>query len=148
MRERPIFLRFPAAAFFTQTPYIISANGRVLIHNVRSESKSDSAPSQCDVCFSNRPVGIKRFQAIHDCGVDVAHGLVLLSGLGTKALPSWDFLSVAYSLGNEREGYRANTEPQSKLFYSMNCGPDSLVEFCATPPEILAYAAPVFRQMG
>jgi hypothetical protein len=96
MRERPIFLRFPAAAFFTRAPYIISANGRVLIHNVRSESKSDSATSQCDVCFSNRPVGVKRFQAIHDCGVDVAHGLVLLSGLGTKALPSWDFLSVAY----------------------------------------------------
>src|SRR5437588_12880001 len=42
------------------------------------------------VCFSNRPVGVKRFQTIHDCGVDVAHGLVLLSGLGTKALPSWD----------------------------------------------------------
>ena len=43
-----------------------------------------------DVYFSNRPVGVKRFQTIHDCGVDVAHGLVLLSGLGTKALPSWD----------------------------------------------------------
>src|ERR1700741_4094904 len=53
--------------------------------------------------------------------------------------------SVAHGLGHEREGDRANTEPQSKLFYSMNCGPDSLVEFCATPPEILAYAAPVFR---
>jgi hypothetical protein len=92
MRERPIFLRFPAAAFFTRAPYIISANGRVLIHNVRSESKSDSATSQCDVCFSNRPVGVKRFQAIHDCGVDVAHGLVLLSGLGTKALV-WGFFS-------------------------------------------------------
>jgi hypothetical protein len=43
-----------------------------------------------DVRFSNRPARVKRFQTIHDCGVDVAHGFVLLSGLGTKALPSWD----------------------------------------------------------
>ncbi len=43
-----------------------------------------------DVCFSNRPIRVKRFQTNHDCGVDVARGLVLLSGIGTKALPSWD----------------------------------------------------------
>src|SRR5258708_25883040 len=40
-------------------------------------------------CFSNRPFRVKRFQTIHDCGVNVARGLALLSGLGTKALPSW-----------------------------------------------------------
>jgi hypothetical protein len=40
--------------------------------------------------FSNRPFGVKRFQTIHLCGFDVAHGLALLFGLGTKALPSWD----------------------------------------------------------
>src|SRR6516225_4574314 len=34
--------------------------------------------------------GVKRFQAIRHCGVDVARGLVLLSGLGARALPSWD----------------------------------------------------------
>ena len=28
--------------------------------------------------FSNRPFGVKRFQAIHHYSVDVAHGLVLL----------------------------------------------------------------------
>jgi hypothetical protein len=39
--------------------------------------------------FSNRPFRVKRFQTIHDCGVNVARGLALLSGLGTKALPSW-----------------------------------------------------------
>jgi hypothetical protein len=44
-----------------------------------------------NVRFSNRPIGVKRFQTIHDCGVDVAHGLVLLFGLGTKALV-WGFL--------------------------------------------------------
>jgi len=40
--------------------------------------------------FSNRPVGVKRFQAIHLFSVNVAHGLVLLFGIGTKALPSWE----------------------------------------------------------
>ena len=35
------------------------------------------------VRFSNRPVGVKRFQAIHGCSVDVTRGLVLLYGLGT-----------------------------------------------------------------
>jgi hypothetical protein len=41
--------------------------------------------SQCR--FSNRSFGVKRFQTIHHCSVDVAHGLVLLFGIGTKAVP-------------------------------------------------------------
>jgi hypothetical protein len=40
--------------------------------------------------FSNRPFGVKHFQTIHRYSVDVAHGLVLLFGIGTKAVPSWD----------------------------------------------------------
>ena len=43
-----------------------------------------------NVGFSNRPFGVKRFQTIRRYGVDVARGLVLLFGIGTKALPSWD----------------------------------------------------------
>jgi hypothetical protein len=43
-----------------------------------------------DVRFSNRPFGVKHFQTIHHCSVDVAHGLALLFGIGTKALPPWD----------------------------------------------------------
>ena len=42
------------------------------------------------VRFSNRPFGVKHFQTIRRCGVDVTHGLVLLFGIGTRALPSWD----------------------------------------------------------
>ena len=42
------------------------------------------------VRFSNRPFEVKRFQTIHHHSVDVARGLVLLFGIGTKALPSWD----------------------------------------------------------
>jgi len=40
--------------------------------------------------FSNRPFWVKRFQPIHHYSVDVAHGLALLFGIGTKALPGWD----------------------------------------------------------
>ena len=48
-------------------------------------------PSDAEnVCFSNRPFEVKRFQTIHHCSVDVARGLVLLFGIGTKALPAWD----------------------------------------------------------
>jgi hypothetical protein len=43
-----------------------------------------------DVRFSNRPFGVKHFQTIHQCGVDVARGLVLLFGIGNGAFPSWD----------------------------------------------------------
>jgi hypothetical protein len=39
-----------------------------------------------NVCFSNRPVWVKRFQTFHRWGVDVAHGLALLFGIGAKAL--------------------------------------------------------------
>src|SRR5271166_2642078 len=43
-----------------------------------------------NVRFSNRPFGVKHFQTVRRCSVDVAHGLVLLFGIGTKAVPLWD----------------------------------------------------------
>ena len=42
--------------------------------------------------FSNRPFGVKHFQTIRRCSVDVARRLVLLFGIGTKALV-WGFFS-------------------------------------------------------
>ena len=51
--------------------------------------KADMATGSTNVRFSNRPVGVKRFQAVQRCSVDVARGLALLFGLGTKALPAW-----------------------------------------------------------
>src|SRR6478735_9454070 len=53
-------------------------------------SRYSDAPAPGNVRFSNRPFGVKHFQTIHQCGVDVARGLVLLFGIGTWALPSWD----------------------------------------------------------
>src|SRR5450631_1559092 len=52
--------------------------------------KRPQALTWLDVRFSNRPFGVKRFQTIHQFSVDAARGLVLLFGIGTKALPSWD----------------------------------------------------------
>ena len=51
---------------------------------------SDMPTALRNVRFSNRPFGVKRFQTIHHHSVDVARGLVLLFGIGTQALPSWD----------------------------------------------------------
>ena len=53
-------------------------------------NKADNPAAPAFGRFSNRPFRVKRFQTIHPCSVDVAHGLVLLFGIGTKALPSWD----------------------------------------------------------
>jgi hypothetical protein len=47
-------------------------------------------PECAHIRFSNRRIGVKRFQTIRRHGVDVARGLVLLFGIGTRALPSWD----------------------------------------------------------
>ena len=52
--------------------------------------KADKTECNWIVRFFNRPFRVKRFQTIHHCSVDVTRGLVLLFGIGTKALPSWD----------------------------------------------------------
>src|SRR5712664_355253 len=51
------------------------------------------------VCFSNRPFGVKHFQTIHH-SVDVTRGLVLLFGIGTKALV-WGFRCQGVRQGGE-----------------------------------------------
>jgi hypothetical protein len=49
------------------------------------EGKLIVRQSLADVRFSNRPIEVKRFQTIRRHGVDVARGLALLFGIGTKA---------------------------------------------------------------
>jgi len=39
---------------------------------------------EIDVRFSNRPFGVKHFQTVHDYSGDVAGGLALLFGIGTR----------------------------------------------------------------
>src|SRR3984957_15251832 len=58
---------------------------------VRCWHETDMPTALRDVRFSNRPFGVKHFQTFHHHhSVDVARGLVLLFGIGTRALPSWD----------------------------------------------------------
>ena len=76
--------------------------------DVRLWPKADIPGAPSDVRFSNRPFGVKHFQTIRRCSVDVTHGLVLLFGIGTKALPSWDSktrwsnLSVGLAVGGSK----------------------------------------------
>ena len=69
-----------------------TANVRLsrLSPHFRIGSLASISPHPGHFRFSNRPFGVKHFQAIHHCSVDVAHGLALLFGIGTKAVPSWD----------------------------------------------------------
>src|SRR6476620_4285307 len=60
------------------------------------------------VRFSNRPFGVKRFQTIRHHSVDAARGLMLLFGIGTEALPSWDSRTRRNNL------YRGLTNDRSK----------------------------------
>jgi hypothetical protein len=54
------------------------------------KASTNSLKNKLDIRFSNRPVGVKRFQTIHRYSVDVTRRLVLPFGIGTEALPSWD----------------------------------------------------------
>ena len=74
------------------------------------------------VAFSNRPVGVKRFQTIHHHSVDVSRGLVLLFGIGTRAVPSWDsktrrnnlLVGLAVSRAAEPSGHTNSPHPSSR----------------------------------
>jgi hypothetical protein len=69
-----------------------------------------------DVRFSNRRLGVKRFQTIHHDGVDVAHGLALLFGIGTKALPEWGSRT---KWNNLSRGLAMQTAGRSKRTYDL-----------------------------
>src|ERR1035437_6769959 len=66
---------------------------------VHTWHETDMAGQTPHVRFSNRRFGVKHFQTIHHhCSVDVTHGLVLLFGIGTRALPSWDSRTRRHNL--------------------------------------------------
>lgn len=73
--------------------------------------------AKSNVCFSNWPVGVKRYQTVHGYGVDVTHGLVLLFGIGTKALPSWDSRTRRNNLlgGLAVKGWQVQADIRSRL---------------------------------
>ena len=100
-----------------------------------SFATSHLAPAPTNVCFSNRPFGVKHFQTIHHCSVDVAHGPALLFGIGTKALPLWDSrtrwnnllrgLSVRLTIGPS--GHANSPHPSSREGHHSTAGWSSSV---------------------
>ena len=68
----------------------LTSSGKGLLQQNHPESRHKTVCRRCPLLFSNRLIWVKHFQAIHHYSVDVAHGLVLLFGIGTKAVPSWD----------------------------------------------------------
>ena len=60
--------------------------GSFVPSTLASSSQHTSKPvySKIDVRFSNRPFEVQHFQPIRRSSVDVAHGLVLLFGMGTR----------------------------------------------------------------
>ena len=85
--------------------------------------------------FSNRPFGVKHFQTVPRYSVDVAHGLVLLFGIGTKALPAWDSrtrrnnllvgLTVRWTVGPS--GHANSPHPSSREGHHSTAGWSSSV---------------------
>jgi hypothetical protein len=72
-------------------PRLRSARARaveIVMHllrcRVRFWHERDQQTRRSNVRFSNRPFRVKRFQTIHHYSFDVAHGLVLLFGIGTR----------------------------------------------------------------
>ena len=70
--------------------------------------------------FSNRPSGSSTFRLSTNSSVDVAHGLVLLFGLGTEALPSWGFEDeVEQSFGRPCRQYDGRSKRPNDLTSSI-----------------------------
>jgi len=73
-----------------------------------------------DVRFSNRPFGVKRFQTIHQYSVDVAHGLVLLFGIGTRGPSIMGFENeVEQSIGRPYRQYNGRSKRTNELTSSI-----------------------------
>ena len=80
---------------------------------LQSQGRLNRSPN---VRFSNRPFRVKHFQTIRRCSVDVAHGLVLLFGIGTKASSIMGFEDeVEQSLGRRCR----QTDGRSKQTYEL-----------------------------
>src|SRR6266540_3661303 len=90
------------------------------------------------VRFSNRPSGSSAFRLSTNSSVDVAHGLVLLFGLGTKALPSWDSKTrwnnllggLAVSVTAGPSGHTISPHPSSREGHHSTAGWSSISSYC------------------
>jgi len=107
-------------------------------------------------------LGVKRFQAVQTWSVDIARGLALLFGLGTKALPAWgsktkwNNLSVDLAVGltagssrhtnsphpSSREGHHstrggARVSSSRPSLFTCRCGVPSPAELGVVDPDAM-----------
>jgi hypothetical protein len=83
-------------------------------------------------------VWVKRLQAVHHFTVDVAHGLALFFGLGTKALPSWDSKTrwnnllgdLAVNVTTGSSGQTNSSHPSSREGHHSTVGWISISSYC------------------
>jgi hypothetical protein len=103
-------LWFILSIAFLATTWRVARSRRA---TARRSYRSSLTPVKSENCFSNRPVRVKHFQAIHRHSVvDVTHGLVLLFGISTKALPSRDSRTRWNNLDSDL-AVRSTVEPSS-----------------------------------
>ena len=121
-------------------PTRCSSNDRrgASFNDVRFWHKADILMALRNVRFSNRPFGVKHFQTVRRCSVDVTHGLVLLFGIGTKALPSWDsktrWSNLLVGLAGRRTagpgGHANSPHPSSREGHHSTAGWSSSYSLC------------------
>ena len=94
------------------------AQSKVWASHVAEHVTNRNLAVATNVRFSNRPVGVKRFQTIHQCSVDVARGLALLFGIGTKAPSIMGFANeVEQSIGRTSLSFAIVPDDSSMYFF-------------------------------
>src|SRR5207248_4481647 len=83
-------------------------------------------------------LGSSAFRLSTNSSVDVAHGLSLLFGLGTKALPSWDSktrrnnlsVDLAVNVTADSSGHTNSPHPSSREGHHSTVGWSSISSYC------------------
>jgi hypothetical protein len=135
--------------FFQPSPMVLplmvemANQGHELLRAKIGKASRWGRPAFCKARFSNGPFGVKRFQTIRRCSVDVARGLVLLFGIGTRALPSWvsrtgwnnlwGGLAVLQTVGPS--GFTSSPHPSSRKGHHSTTRWSSSVLLCCLIPH-------------
>src|SRR5262245_50206187 len=109
---------------------------RTIIHRHSSAALRDFGPPMSASLIGR--LGSSAFRLSTNSSVDVAHGLSLLFGLGTKALPSWDskarwnnlWRDLAVSVTAGSSGHTNSPHPSSREGHHSTVGRSSISSYC------------------
>src|SRR5262249_8092959 len=104
---------------------------------VMAQSGHIEASSRMSASLIGR-LGSSAFRLSTNSSVDVAHGLSLLFGLGTKALPSWDSktrwnnlsVELAVNVTADSSGHTNSPHPSSREGRHSTVGWSSISSYC------------------